>query len=216
MTSPEVSLSRVHFPVETLGPGRRLGVWFQGCSIHCAGCISLDTWAPDRNRTTIDALLQVVEPWLTQADGITISGGEPFDQVVALEELLKGFRRRSAADILVYSGYSYEALDLSRFSGLIDALITDPFQIEKTQTLALRGSDNQRLVCLTDTGRARFEPFERRVAEDERTLDVMFDGPDGEIFIAGIPARGDLRRLAALLENQGHTINTTEDVRDHE
>ncbi|HBO0453660.1 TPA: radical SAM protein, partial [Pseudomonas aeruginosa] len=24
----ELSLSRVHFPVTTLGPGRRLGIWF--------------------------------------------------------------------------------------------------------------------------------------------------------------------------------------------
>lgn len=37
-------LSRLHFPVTTLGPGRRIGVWFQGCSIRCAGCISRDTW----------------------------------------------------------------------------------------------------------------------------------------------------------------------------
>ena len=39
---------------------------------------------------------------------------------------------------------------------------------------------------------------------------------NGEIFLAGIPARGDLKRLAALLESQGHTINTTEDARDYE
>ena len=30
----------IHFPVETLGPGRRVGVWLQGCSIRCVGCIS--------------------------------------------------------------------------------------------------------------------------------------------------------------------------------
>ncbi|WP_461325238.1 4Fe-4S cluster-binding domain-containing protein [Bradyrhizobium diazoefficiens] len=39
-----ISVSRIHFPVTTLGPGRRLGIWFQGCSIRCPGCISMDTW----------------------------------------------------------------------------------------------------------------------------------------------------------------------------
>jgi anaerobic ribonucleoside-triphosphate reductase activating protein len=176
----------------------------------------MDTWAPGRHRTTVDAVLQSVDQWLTQADGITISGGEPFDQPSALEELLKGLRARSAADILVYSGYPLENIGLERLEGLIDALITDPFRVDQPQTLALRGSNNQRLVCLTALGHARFNQFERRVSQGERTLDVMFDGPNGEIFLAGIPARGDLKRLAALLESQGHTINTTEDVRDYE
>ena len=38
-------VNRVHFPVTALGPGRRLGVWVQGCSIGCAGCLAHDTWA---------------------------------------------------------------------------------------------------------------------------------------------------------------------------
>jgi len=145
-------------------------------------------------------VLQSVDQWLTQTDGITISGGEPFDQPSALEELLKGLRARSAADILVYSGYPLENLNLERLEGLIDALITDPFRVEQPQTLALRGSNNQRLVCLTALGHARFNQFERRVSQGERTLDVMFDGPNGEIFLAGIPARdrdASKRRTAA-------------------
>ena len=44
-TGTPISLSRLHFPVTTLGPGRRIGIWFQGCSIRCPGCISADTWA---------------------------------------------------------------------------------------------------------------------------------------------------------------------------
>ncbi|HAU1321526.1 TPA: radical SAM protein, partial [Legionella pneumophila] len=39
-----IYISRVHFPVTTLGPGHRIGIWFQGCSIRCPGCISTDTW----------------------------------------------------------------------------------------------------------------------------------------------------------------------------
>ena len=209
-------LSRVHFPVTTLGPGHRLCIWFQGCSIRCPGCVSMDTWATGRHETTVDALLQSITPWLMQADGITISGGEPFDQPDALRELLVGLRARSATDVLVYSGHALEHLDLEHFDGLIDALISDPFRIGQPQTLTLRGSDNQRLTCFTPLGHARFGRLKHKLASGERTLDIMFDDPDGQVFLAGIPERGDLRRLAALLEGQGHIISTTEDARDHE
>ncbi len=63
----ELSLSRVHFPVTTLGPGRRLGIWFQGCSIRCPGCISADTWGPGRRRIALARLLADIQPWLEQA-----------------------------------------------------------------------------------------------------------------------------------------------------
>lgn len=40
----EIAINKIHFPVSTLGFGQRLGIWFQGCSIRCPGCISRDTW----------------------------------------------------------------------------------------------------------------------------------------------------------------------------
>ena len=53
-----IALSRIHFPVTTLGPGRRIGIWFQGCSIRCPGCISMDTWAQGRGNTTIEEVVE--------------------------------------------------------------------------------------------------------------------------------------------------------------
>ena len=38
-----LALSRMHFPVTTLGPGNRIGIWVQGCTIRCPGCVSADT-----------------------------------------------------------------------------------------------------------------------------------------------------------------------------
>ena len=54
-----ISLSRVHFPVTTLGPGQRLGLWFQGCSIRCAGCISADTWGPGKHPLPLAQVLDL-------------------------------------------------------------------------------------------------------------------------------------------------------------
>jgi anaerobic ribonucleoside-triphosphate reductase activating protein len=143
--STPIDLSRLHFPVTALGPGRRIGIWFQGCSIRCPGCISADTWAFRTAAATVADVLASAQTWLPAANGITISGGEPFDHIGALEALLRDLRSRGAADILVFSGYSLEALGghLSRMGGLIDAIVTDPFERESPQTLRLRGSDER-------------------------------------------------------------------------
>jgi len=159
-------------------------------------------------------VLHTVSPWLNEASGLTVSGGEPFDQPDALRSLLTSMRPRFAGDTLVYTGYAFESLDLQSFDGLIDALICDPFRLDHPQTLALRGSDNQRLVCLTPRGVSLFGSLNRPLAPGDRTLEVMFEGPNEEVFLAGIPGRGDLQRLTTLLQSQGHYSHTTEDVRD--
>ena len=206
-----IALSRLHFPVTTLGPGRRVGVWVQGCSIRCPGCISADTWAAGRGMTTVDAVAAAVEPWLEEADGITVSGGEPFDQPDALLALLRALRARTDIDVLVYSGHPVERIApwLAAADGLIDALISDPYLDHAPQTLPLRGSDNQRLHLLTDLGRRVFAAYERPSPAPERRFDVMFDA-DGQVFLAGIPPRGDLARLRAALAAAGHAAWTSQ------
>src|SRR6185369_10559474 len=100
----KVALSRVHYPVTTLGPGERIGIWFQGCSIRCPGCISADTWARRGPDLTVSHLLESMDAWLAKCDGVTISGGEPFEHPQALTELLTGIRSRGNCNMLVYSG----------------------------------------------------------------------------------------------------------------
>jgi anaerobic ribonucleoside-triphosphate reductase activating protein len=210
-----LTLSRVHYPVRSLGPGTRIGIWFQGCSIRCRGCVSMDTWTLDRGVTTVEDVFDLIRAWLTRAHGVTISCGEPFDQTEALRELLTNIRCAHRGDILVYSGYSFESLleKLKGFRGLIDALIADPFEIDTEQSLALRGSDNQRLITFTPLGEERLRQFDRAVHPSDRHLDAMFDDATGEVWLAGIPGRGDFRRLTELLSASGHEVTTTEDKR---
>jgi anaerobic ribonucleoside-triphosphate reductase activating protein len=175
----------------------------------------LDTWAPNRGVTTVEDVFNLIRPWLKRADGVTISGGEPFDQIDALRQLLMKIRGAHTGDVLVYSGYSFESLleKLKAFGGLLDALIADPFQIDTAQLLPLRGSDNQRLVTFTPLGKERFRLFDRAINQSDRHLDVMFDDVTGEVWFAGIPSRGDFGRLTALLSASGHNVMTTEDKR---
>lgn len=203
----KLNLSRVHFPVTTLGPGRRIGIWFQGCSLRCPGCISADTWTFGRGRTTTEAVFQFIAPWLEQADGITISGGEPFEQPDALLSLLGVIRTRFHGDILVYTGFEVADIkhSLEGSEGQIDALITGPYRHDLPQTLPLRGSDNQTLHMLTELGRERFARFNQPVEAAGPALDVMFDD-DGTIWLAGIPRREEFNRLRAELQVAGHDL----------
>ncbi len=203
----EIAISRIHFPVTKLGPGRRVGIWVQGCSIRCSGCISTDTWAKERGRTVVNEVLRAIAPWISDAEGFTISGGEPFDQVEALTHLLAGIRKLSTADVLVFTGHSLESIasQLPSMEGLIDALVADPFDETAPQTLALRGSDNQRLVPLTPLGHKLYASYDRRADARERAVDVMFDD-NGEVWFAGIPARDDFRRLQGILRGAGADV----------
>lgn len=207
-----VGISRIHFPVTTLGPGRRLGIWFQGCSLHCEGCISVDTWATAKTLIPIEQLMMKLSSYLPLIDGITISGGEPFDQFEALLAIVVQLRERTKVDILVYTGYGVEDItdQLQQIKPYIDVLISDPFQRQSSQTLRLRGSDNQRLHCFTSQAVEKFAYYQQAVTTEDKVLDVMFDA-EGVVWFAGIPRRDDFVKLQTLLKQQGNQIKVTAD-----
>lgn len=207
-----LNLSRLHFPVTTLGLGRRVGIWFQGCSLHCPGCVSVDTWDASLGGTTLAAALAAIQPWLAEADGVTISGGEPFDQPQALECMLRSLREtgKLSCDILVYSGYPWERIEaqVSGWTGLVDVLISEPFNPSAGQTLAWRGSDNQCMHLLTPLGISHYSEWVNAPRSAlPQALDVFFQ--NGEVWMAGIPTAGSLKALQANLVAAGYSSTTS-------
>lgn len=173
----------------------------------------MDTWDRTGDAVSFSELWDVLESYVRVADGVTITGGEPFDQPDALRELLLGLRGRlsSNTDILVYSGFTYAALEpqLIEMAELIDAVISEPFDLSASQTQALMGSDNQRLHFLTPLGERRYQSYRRaRNANDDR-LDLVLDS-EGTGWLVGIPRRGDLESLRRRLAENGTLIRTTE------
>lgn len=210
-----IALNRLHWPVTVLGPGRRLGIWMQGCSIGCRGCVSRDTWlAPgepggtgevisiDDLMSRIDALVRDDEAGV---DGVTVSGGEPFDQVAALEALLDALRdwldgRGSpGADIIIYTGYDEPAArDLcpAAFS-LADAVIVGPYRAGQPGT-PWWGSGNQRLVARDDSMAQRYDEALRQASAGVQ-VSVEHDG----VFMIGIPAPRTLAQVESKLAEAG-------------
>lgn len=197
-----IGVSRLHFPVTTLGPGRRAGIWLQGCSIRCAGCLSRDTWAPATAVTDITAVADWVEAQAgNRMTGITVSGGEPLDQPERLRALLfdlRGRPRLADMDVLLYTGYAYSVASRRHKAvlALADAVISGPYVASRPSRHRWIGSGNQVLTLLTARAGERFtEPV------GPRQLQVSADG--GRIWMTGIPGEGDLKRLQALLQERG-------------
>ena len=208
-----LSLSRIHFPVSTLGPGRRIGIWFQGCSLRCAGCISMDTWGHAVANTTVNEVVEHCSNLAESVEGVTITGGEPSEQPLALAALLQGLADvlRPETDVMLYSGRPLDELShfLDRLPGLVDALISEPYVSSEPQTRPLMGSDNQRLHLLTPLGKRRFESYLRPRDERDDALDFLSDD-EGQFWLVGIPRRGDLDRLRDFAATEGVKIWTSE------
>ena len=205
-------VNKIHFPITSLGYGRRIGLWTQGCSIRCQDCLNQDTWQPtSTSGIEVRKFLKSIDGWLQFADGITISGGEPFDQPEALTEFLKLLRKVFPGDVLTYSGYPQQQLftDHAETLKFVDVLISEPFDSTAGQTLALRGSDNQRIFLLTDLARARYPSgLDRQAWGSERRLDVAVTG--NEVWMAGIPRSGDMARFRDQLAERGFYAHTSE------
>ena len=205
----------MHFPVTVLGPGKRIGIWVQGCSIGCPGCISTDTW-DSRAGEVLD--INSVIDWCRSiapqgCDGVTLSGGEPFQQSEALVPLLLALHEwRSQLtrpfDILCYSGYPLLRLErrFKQVLDLLDAVITEPFVRAMAPGKLWRGSTNQKLVPLTSLGIQRYAHLVDCVSEG---LQMQFTLSTNEAWFIGIPAPGDFERMEKAVRNQGVVLEKT-------
>ncbi len=93
------------------GPGRRAVVWFQGCTLACPGC-----WNPMTHPFDARAdcgISEVGAQMLSfpNIDGVTFSGGEPFQQAEALLELCQVLKAaRPGLSLGLFSGYTMREL----------------------------------------------------------------------------------------------------------
>ena len=142
------------------GPGIRFAIFTQGCTHRCAGCHN-----PDAHDFTGGTLSTVGELWEhIRANrllrGITLTGGEPFEQAEALIALARKTREKGLT-VWAYSGYLYEEL-LAGVPGpaapllleQVDVLVDGPFvEALKSLDLRWRGSSNQRIIDVVESRR---------------------------------------------------------------
>ncbi|MCL5960882.1 MAG: radical SAM protein [Chloroflexi bacterium] len=143
------------------GPGLRSVCFMQGCVRHCDLCHaphrhSFDGGTAEPTSELVAELLRADVP----RDGVTISGGDPLAQPEACAEIV-GRLKDAGVHVVIYTGFTYEHLlragnpHIQRVLALSDVLVDGPFVAAlRDESLAYRGSTNQRVIDLAGTRQA--------------------------------------------------------------
>ena len=153
-------VARVLYPVEVLGPGKRIGIWFCGCPRRCKGCSNPELWElQDRYLTSPKQVFELVMHIAKSypIEGFTLTGGDPLYQADDLQELIRLLQTISD-DILVYTGYSITEINSEYLRGI--AVLIDGEYIEgRNNDCILRGSDNQIIHILDPNYKEKYEEY---------------------------------------------------------
>lgn len=169
---------------EALGPYKRYAIWVQGCYRHCKQCISPDSWDNNGGKDSDinDLVNEIIN--ISNIEGITISGGEPFLQQEALCELIKKVRHHKDIGVIVYTGYQYKEIEETELASLSDIIIDGEYIDELNDDLSLRGSSNQSIVCLTDRYK---DLIDSCYGVHGRKIEMYLKGEKS--FVVGIPSK---------------------------
>jgi anaerobic ribonucleoside-triphosphate reductase activating protein len=140
------------------GPGVRAVIWVQGCSLGCPGCYNPGTHEHSpRHIVPAEDLADWISS-LEGIEGITFSGGEPFEQARGVSEIIRLARaKRPELSVFIFTGYDMDELHSSsdegvaRLLGMADMLSSGRYvAASRDSSLLWRGSSNQELVYLTN------------------------------------------------------------------
>ena len=149
------------------GLGIRVSIFVSGCTNRCKGCFQPQTWDFEYGRPYTPEIEEFIISELSKSyyDGLTILGGEPFEQSNQ-REIVKLIRRVKKElpdrNIWIYTGFTYdkdlvkggcryiECTDeiLDNTDILVDGRFVDEL---KKITLKFRGSSNQRIIDMRRT-----------------------------------------------------------------
>lgn len=116
-------------------------------------------------------------------------------QASALADMVTLIRRKRDIGVIVYTGFTLEELqekqdaEINRFLNLIDLLIDGRYRQELDTNQSYRGSENQRLLALTDRYQAELETYYGTDAGRQIELRVTGDS----VLLVGVPGRDQLK-----------------------
>ena len=193
-----VRLARLLARTQAEGPGLRTAIWVQGCSIRCPGCCNPQLFG-SRGGTDVpvDALVGLV--LAADTSGVTLLGGEPFDQATALAGVAAGVRA-AGRSVMTFTGYTVAevragaAAGRAGFADLLagtDLLVAGPYLRDQLDTVRpWVGSTNQEFLLLGD----RFPHLLDQVATTPDRIEIRVD-PSGAVAVNGWAAPEALDQL---------------------
>ncbi|MFR9751469.1 4Fe-4S single cluster domain-containing protein [Nocardia sp. 004] len=189
-------IARILHGTTAEGPGLRTAVWMQGCAIRCPGCINPHLFTTRGGHHLAPETI-VADAVTAGCEGITLLGGEPFDQPAPCADLVEA-AHAAGLGVLVFTGYLHEDLaargyEERRFLQHIDCLVDGPYRADQPeQHRALVGSGNQRFLHLTD----RYRHYDPHTGRNQ--LDVRVQS-DGTVELAGFLGKTQLDMLGPAL-----------------
>jgi len=195
-------LNKIQYPVYNLGEGKRIGIWAQGCTLGCKGCVNNTLWSKTGGKSiSIVDLFNWVASFQKDFDGLTISGGEPFQQYEQLITFLHLIKSKTDLNVVCFSGYYFkELVELfpdKLFLKYIDILIDGRYIEEQHDDSNLKGSLNQTIYKIFK-GVAEIESEIKSPKKWSVKVDL-----NNQIYMAGIPKNNELEEICHNLNKVG-------------
>ncbi len=134
------------------GPGIRVSIFMQGCSFHCEGCFSEETWdfntGKDFTDETINEVIDLCKN--PTIKGLSILGGDPLHpkNIEGTTKLAKTFKEKLPDKTLwIWTGFLFENIKENEVFKYVDVLVDGQFKIKmRNPKLKYCGSTNQRVI----------------------------------------------------------------------
>jgi len=187
-------LNKIQYPVYNLGEGKRIGIWVQGCNLGCKGCVNKTLWSKTGGKSvSVVDVFNWVASNQNDFDGITISGGEPFQQYEQLITFLHLVKTKTNLSVHCFSGYYLNELEKNfpekLFLKYIDTLVDGRYIEEQHENTNIKGSSNQTVYSIID-GVAKREI--EISASKKWSVNIS---TDNRIYMTGIPKKNELKKM---------------------
>lgn len=195
-------LNKIQYPVYNLGEGKRIGIWVQGCSLGCNGCLNKTLWPKKGGKSlSVIDIFNWVAKIHKEFDGITITGGEPFQQYEQLIAFIHLIKTKTNLSIHCFTGYYLNELQEKfpdkLFLKYIDVLVDGRYIEEQTENTNIKGSYNQIVYRIIDGVATKV-----KTSKSTKKWSINVNN-DNRIYMAGIPKKDELKNLSLELLKQG-------------
>nr|VFK24598.1 MAG: anaerobic ribonucleoside-triphosphate reductase activating protein [Candidatus Kentron sp. MB]VFK27100.1 MAG: anaerobic ribonucleoside-triphosphate reductase activating protein [Candidatus Kentron sp. MB]VFK74908.1 MAG: anaerobic ribonucleoside-triphosphate reductase activating protein [Candidatus Kentron sp. MB] len=194
-----------------LGPGIRAVIWVQGCPFRCQGCVAPETLPfAGGEHLEVERLANDILA-LDYINGVTFSGGEPMSQPAALSVLVDCIRRERDLSFMSYTGFTLKHLinggtvAQKRLLSLLDILVDGPYVRKRHTDLKWRGSDNQRVIFLSD----RHQDCKNTM--NSRGTNIEFEIDHNTLHWMGIPPVGFREKFEERMQSWGLDLTHSEE-----
>jgi len=203
-----LTIARLKQCSNVLGPGCRAVIWTHGCSKGCSHCIAGEmNEEPPQFEHTPSTLYEWLES-IEGIEGVTITGGEPFEQdCEALEtflQLVKSDPRQLS--VMCYTGKLMTELQtdgkIANIMKYIDILVDGPYVHKMNDGHRWRGSSNQRIYSLNDE-------YADIVRDAENSFDREIEislSTEKRLELTGIPNDGFMKDFEHKLHESGYFL----------